>query len=287
MHSWLRKIWTTLTWATEQLNRCSARAAAAIQGWGVSRLVRALEPVVILIAIIAFSIEIGDRQEERMARAWQLLTTKAPGNSGKIKALQYLNSESHWLFRNWWPFSKERILLQGIDLTPPASAKWKDKLEQQKTVLHKDCPQPTYLVSVQLPNVYLGKATLVCVDLRDADLFAADLFAADLRGADLQDANLQDANLQDADLRGADLRGADFRGADLFAADLRGTDLQDANLQDANLRGTDFRGVTGVTCRRLESAKCWEQAYRDEHLECGANRPDPQVPDPPVCRSTD
>ena len=118
MPSWLRKIWTTLVRVAERLNRYSAWAAAAIRRWGVSRLVRAVEPVVIIIAIIAFSIELGDRQEERTARAWQLLTTKAPGNSGKIEALEYLNSQSPWLFRIWWPFSKERVSLQGIDLTP-------------------------------------------------------------------------------------------------------------------------------------------------------------------------
>ena len=175
MPSWLRKICTKLVWAAKQLNR----------------IVRAVEPVVIIIAIIAFSIELGDRQEERTVRAWQLLTTRAPGNSGKIEALEYLNSESHWFFRSWWPFSKERIRLHGIDLTPPALVEqWKDKPKQDRTVSSEDCPQFTYLSHAQLPNAILGVATLVCVNLYDANLRGANLHRANLHRANLHRANL-------------------------------------------------------------------------------------------------
>jgi hypothetical protein len=64
------------------------------------RTVQEIEPWGILIAVVALVlslasiwIDYADRVEERTVRAWQLLTTRAPGNSGKIAALQYLNRE--------------------------------------------------------------------------------------------------------------------------------------------------------------------------------------------------
>ena len=283
MPSWLRNIWTTLARAAKQLNRSFAWAAAAIENWEVSRLVRAVEPVVIIIAIIAFSIELGDRQEERTVRAWQLLTTRAPGNSGKIEALEYLNSQSHWLFRSWWPFSKERVSLQGIDLTPPPLfERWKDKSKQDR-VLRGRCPDLTYLRCVKLVDAILIEATLACSHLQMADLRGADLKRADLRGANLGGAKLQDAQLQTADLRGArleeaKLQGANFgranlQGASFYGAKLQGAVLNKANLYDANLYDANLLETIGLTCPQLKTSEGWEKACRDKELACGATRP--------------
>jgi hypothetical protein len=41
------------------------------------------------------------RVEQRTVRAWQLLGTQAPGNSGKIEALQYLNREDGAICVRW------------------------------------------------------------------------------------------------------------------------------------------------------------------------------------------
>ena len=73
---------------------------------------RIIELLAILIAIFAFFLELGNRQEEREVRAWQLLTTKASGNSGKVGALEFLNREEQWAFTlKWWPLpqSTERL----------------------------------------------------------------------------------------------------------------------------------------------------------------------------------
>lgn len=65
---------------------------------------RLFEPLAIIIAVFALLFQIYQlreqshewqqekmaRQEERIARAWQLLTTRAPGNSGKVQALEFL-----------------------------------------------------------------------------------------------------------------------------------------------------------------------------------------------------
>ena len=99
--------------------------------WGIIFAVMAL-----IVSIAQFTYEFNDRVEEREVRAWQLLTTKASGNSGKITALQHLNREDgqfcfeslrgelEWLHGEFSEahcilFLKRRIPLTGIDLSPP------------------------------------------------------------------------------------------------------------------------------------------------------------------------
>ncbi len=69
--------------------------AIKIDGWRFSRFIGAIESYAIIIAIFAFGIELGDRTEERSARAWQLVTTAFQGNSGKREALQFLNQQDY------------------------------------------------------------------------------------------------------------------------------------------------------------------------------------------------
>ena len=234
---------------------------------------RIIELVAILVAITAFFMDIGNRQEEREARAWQLLTTKAPGNSGKIWALQYLNREKHWpLFPNWWPLNKKLIPLVGIDLTPP------DLVDQENGCSQG---QGVYLRGVELPNAKLSFAFFTCADLQRAILPKADLRGARLQEADFQGARLQEADfrgaiLPKADLRGARLQEADFRGATLLKADLQGARLQEADfrgatllkadLQGARLQKADFRGATLLKAD-LQGARLQEADFRGARLQ--------------------
>ena len=120
--STIARIGAGLAWPGKKAGEGLEWIAGSIEGWSVARFIKAIEPAVILIAIVAFAIELGDRQEERSARAWQLLTARAPGNSGKIQALEYLNKEDHEFFRGWGSFYKKRVSLSGIDLSPPSLA---------------------------------------------------------------------------------------------------------------------------------------------------------------------
>ena len=209
---------------------------------------RIIELIAILIAITAFFLDLGNRQEEREARAWQLLTTKASGNSGKAWSLEYLNREQHWpLFPKWWPLNKDRIPLEGIDLTPLGLARWENKPTDERTFQENDCQRRTYLRGVELSNAQLQFAVLVCCDLAGADLKKANLREADLRGADFGAIarvrsfgaeaifRFQGANLEGAILHGADLRGADL-GVSFFskASDGRSAYFGKAALQEAS-----------------------------------------------------
>ena len=193
---------------------------------------RIVELMAILIAIVAFFHDLDNRREEREARAWQLLATNEAGNSGKIWALEHLNSEEYWSFiPTWWPWisvkgpplqlditmiasgngsksraegfrpiflpkrwplNKDRIPLEGVDLTPEGV-----KLEEseptgltrtsrsQKVPLRDPCTRTTYLRGLKLTNALLRDAVLACSDLRGAEFRQADLQKADLRGATL------------------------------------------------------------------------------------------------------
>lgn len=204
---------------------------------------RIFELLAITFALIAFFNDLNYRQEERIARAWQLLTTKATGNSGKIEALEYLNLDTRYCFTNppmaepfispiaecdirclsIWPFDKERTHLESLDLTPPLLvSKRKDTPEDTQEIPSNGCPETTYLRNVNLPCAYLHDARLVCAQLSGANLKGAILIKADLRGASLGNVLFQDrphspGYYPGADLRGADLQSADLRGANLSA----------------------------------------------------------------------
>ena len=176
---------------------------------------------------IALWIDLKDRQTQRIAQAWELVTRPASGNSGKRPALEYLNSQG--------------IALVGIDLSKEANQ------------------GNSYLQSLNLSGAYLADANLSGAQLWDANLSEAQLWDANLSGTDLRKANLSGASLISADLPRAQLWKANLSGANLIGADLSGADLQEANLvmadlAHADLTGADLREAYGLTQGSLDSA---------------------------------
>lgn len=237
-------------------------------GWG-HRLLRGVEIfalITVFLTVYATFVDLGGRQEQRITQAWQLITTKAPGNSGKAQALGYLNSEdwrSRWirglessfgesvvrsnvlymLLDNGIIPRKKKISLTGIDVSSFGA--------------------PAYLVGSKLQNSILREAVLLGADLERADLQSADLWMTNLKGASLYSANLSKAqalqtNFQDAefslvlydsrvvlqaDLRGIQVTDANFNGSvlagiDLENIDFRGSSFVAANLDKSNLQGS-------------------------------------------------
>ena len=253
------------------------RAVVAIEPWGIL-----LAVVALLMAVGQFWVDYEDRVAERTVRAWQLVTTKAPGNSGKINALKYLNREDGLCFE-WlrgkleWLHGenntgsgcllllKTRTPLVGIDLSPPNTPGTNDSLQRPPpgAYLHG-----TDLTRANLRRANLHRADLSGADLTDARLFFANLSDANLSGANLRRAklffaNLSDAGLFRADLTRADLSGANLSGADLSGADLSGADLTDADLTHANLRDADLTRAN-LTRADLFSSRNLHQAQLDE-----------------------
>ena len=201
--------------------------------------VRAIEPWGILVAVFALVLTAIDFEEDRTARAWQLLATDASGNSGKIWALEYLGRARHcadWvpgfglLSESWQDLlsSREcnaRELLPGIDLSPG------------------DSGIRTYLRRVRLENASLEGADLSHADLRNANLSGALLEGADLSSAWLEDADLPGARLAEANLSGATLTRSNLADANLRGANLSGANLIRSNLANANLVGANLTNV--------------------------------------------
>ena len=248
--------------------RCAHGIVKTVEPWGILIVVIAL-----LLSVVQFWSEYSDRVEERQVRAWQLITTIAPGNSGKIEALEYLNSEDGLLCfeslkgkLDWFHYDKgikclislkSRVPLVGINLSRSAHGAVDDSSTNLSGV---------FLVGVDLREAVLSDARLSGAILRGANLIGANLIGADLSGANLSGANLSGASLSFANLSGANLIGTDLSGASLSVADLSGASLSDANLSGAslsfadlsgaNLIGTDLSGTFNLKSSQFDENTC-------------------------------
>ena len=205
------------------------------------------------MSVAQFWLDYGDRVEERQVHVWQLVTTKAPGNSGKIAALEYLNKEDglfcyEWLRGrlNWWhgdnnkgsgciKLLKSRTSLVGIDLS-------------RSNYAASGKASGVFLQGINLRRAILTGANLRDANLRDANLRDANLTGTNLIEAKLADAVLSGARLTEAKLVGADLSGAKLidvimHKAELNHAILYKADMSDANLIEAKLVGADLTGA--------------------------------------------
>lgn len=152
---------------------------------------------------ISLWIDLGDRQQQRIAQAWELVTNKAPGNSGKGPAMRYLIDQG--------------VPLVGIDLSVATNG------------------GRSYLHSADLSGAILRDA-----NLSGADLSKSDLSNVDLTNADLSQANMQGAILSNAIADGAKLIGADLRHSEIVNASFLKAQFQNSKLAFSDLSGTDF-----------------------------------------------
>jgi hypothetical protein len=186
--------------------------AYALSNWTFLEVLDYLETFSVLIAVIFYFSESGDRVKQRHYQAWQVVNTSQGkgGSGGRIEALQELNAD--------------RVALVGVDVSG------------------------AFLQGVRLEKARLLRANFNAADLREgvfrsADFTNADLRSANFRGSDLSQASFQGANLDDSDLTGADLAGADLKDASLADADLSNANLRDVHwehigkIKNANISG--------------------------------------------------
>ena len=270
-----RKSWK---WLHRQITR--------IEPWSILFVAIAL-----VLTVVQFWMDYRDRVNERAVRAWTIVTTAAPGNSGKKEALEYLNSDVElcfdWLW-GWCAFVwKKKTPLGGIDLSHSRLG-----LAQP--------PQGLSGLGLAGRGVYLQYANLPEADLSHANLSGANLFEANLSGATFLRANLSNAFLLMTDLSDANLTGANLSGvfsselnlfrANLFGADLSGATLvmaalSEARLGAANLARVDLRGAdlceadlsrTDLSGADLYGAFLFEANLSEANL-AGANLSDANV----------
>jgi uncharacterized protein YjbI with pentapeptide repeats len=167
----------------------------------------------VLIGVIFYFSESGDRVKQRHYQAWQVINTAQGkgGSGGRIEALQELNAD--------------RVPLVGVDVSS------------------------AFLQGLNLKNANLLRSDFSSADLRNSNLVQVDFTLANLNSANLRDATLDRAKFVDTDLRNSDLEGAsladaDFSGAGLDDADLRGADLKDIAWQKLkSVKGANVAGV--------------------------------------------
>jgi len=203
-HRWTTPFWG-LEWALDWV-------AFVLSRWTILDVLEYLEGFSVLIAVVFYFSESGDRLKQKHYQAWQVINTAQGkgGSGGRIEALQELN--------------RDGVPLVGVDVSG------------------------AFLQNAHLEKARLLRSNFSGADLRDAnfnfaDFSDADLRTANFRGSQLRGASFQRAYLQEADLTGADLTGADLSGATLTNADLSNTSLSNlkwrglGSVKNANIYG--------------------------------------------------
>jgi hypothetical protein len=206
----ITRAWTKPFWAFEWFCEYTA---FLLNNWSFLEVLEYLSSFGVIIAVVFYFAESGDRIKQKHYQAWQVINTAQGkgGSGGRIEALQELN--------------KDGIPLVGVDVSG------------------------AFLQGVHLERAHLVRSNFSAADLRDCDLAFADLSDSNLQNSNLRQSNLhnvdlQRANLIEADLFGVDLSGADLSGATLAHADLRNTNLAEVKWREiVNLKETNVFGV--------------------------------------------
>lgn len=187
--------------------------AFGLSNWRFLEVLEYLGSFSVLVGVIFYYSESGDRIKQRHYQAWQVINTAQGkgGSGGRIEALQELN--------------EDKVPLVGVDVSS------------------------AFLQGLKLEHAYLTRADFSAADLRGSDLQAADFSNADLHSANLRGSNLKlasftEANMADVDLWESNLAGAVFDDANLGDADLRNADLKDIRWQKIkNIKMANIAGV--------------------------------------------
>jgi hypothetical protein len=209
----LKHAWTAPLWAFEWFWEW---IAYLLGNWSFVEVLEYLGSFGVLIAVVFYFAESGDRLKQKHYQAWQVINTAQGkgGNGGRIEALQELNADG--------------TPLVGVDVSG------------------------AFLQGIHLPGARLSRSNFSSADLRDSDLSSSLMSYANLRSANFRESTLRNVDFEHADFTDADLGGADLSGADLSQTNLAGTDLSSANL--ANLKWRDIRDLKSANIFGVKNA---------------------------------
>lgn len=206
----IRRSWTRPFWALEWFWEWMAYL---LGNWTFLEVLEYVSTFSVLVAVILYFAESGDRVKQRHYQAWQVINTAQGkgGSGGRIEALQELSADG--------------VSLVGVDLSG------------------------AFLQGIRLRKANLVRSNFSSADARSADLNLANLSDADLHSANFRDATLHGslltgADLDDADLGGADLTGADLTDTSCASADLRNADL--GGIRWERIRDLKMANIYGV-----------------------------------------
>jgi uncharacterized protein YjbI with pentapeptide repeats len=204
-YTWMRPFFA-LEWIWDWLSYLLAN-------WSFLEVLEYLGTLSILLGVILYFAESGDRQEQRHYQAWQVINTAQGkgGSGGRREALQELVADG--------------VDLVGVDVSD------------------------AFLMGVRLTRANLARASLRGADLRmavfdQADLKYADLSSANIRNGSMIKAELDYAMFADSDLNGCNLTEAHCEDSDFSRADLRNCELK--NLNWKGIKEVKFANLFGV-----------------------------------------
>jgi uncharacterized protein YjbI with pentapeptide repeats len=178
-----------------RINWWLAWVSWALSRWALLDVLEHLGTFSVLIAVIFYFADSGNRVKQKHYQAWQVINTAQGkgGSGGRIEALQELNADG--------------VSLTGVD----ASGAFLRAIQLERAHLERCDLHDADLRSSDLKFARLSDSNLRDANFRQADLTGADLSLVELQDSDLNQADLQRANLANADLSRADLRYADAR----------------------------------------------------------------------------
>jgi uncharacterized protein YjbI with pentapeptide repeats len=190
--------------------------AFALSNWTLLEVLEYLGTFSVLVAVVFYFAESGDRVKQRHYQAWQVINTAQGkgGSGGRIEALQELNAD--------------KVALVGVDVSS------------------------AFLQGLDLHGANLMRSDFGAADLRNSNLDSVNFTLADLNSANLRNAHLDHANFSQADLRNSDLTGASLAEADFSGAALDNSDLTNADLK--NIVWQHMKSVKGANIAAVKNA---------------------------------
>lgn len=190
--------------------------AYLLSRWSFLEVLDYLGRFSILVAVVFYFSESGNRIKQRHYQAWQVINTAQGkgGSGGRIEALQELNADG--------------VPLVGVDVSS------------------------AFLQGLKLERANLLRADFSAADVRRSDLQSAEFASANLHSANFREGNLENASFQSADMTDADLWGSNLAGAKLDDADLSGADLRFADLR--NVSWKKLKKVTAANIAGVKNA---------------------------------
>ena len=207
-HGWLAPF-IAMQWGLEWM-------AFALSNWILLEVLEYLGTFSVLIAVIFYFAESGDRIKQRHYQAWQVINTAQGkgGSGGRIDALQELNAD--------------KVPLVGVDVSS------------------------AFLRGLNLKNANLLRSDFSSADVRNSSLIGVNFELANLNSANFRGAALDQAKFVDADLRNTDLEGSSLTSANLSNATLDDADLRTANLQD--IQWQHIKSIKGANIAEVKNA---------------------------------
>jgi hypothetical protein len=190
--------------------------AYVLSNWSFLEVLEYLGTFSVLVAVIFYFSESGDRIKQRHYQAWQVINTAQGkgGSGGRIEALQELNAD--------------KVPLVGVDVSS------------------------AFLQGLDLHGANLMRSNFSAADMRNSNFAAADLTFANLNSANLRNAHLEHARFQQTDMSNSDLTASSLAGADLAGAKLDDADLSEADLKD--IAWQHINSLKGANLHRVRNA---------------------------------